>query len=196
MRIISGTARGMNLKSPKGTKIRPTSQKVKAAFFNIIYDRIYGADFLDLFSGSGSMGLEALSRGARRCVFVDKDRESIRLIHENTRLIRMQEQAVVRQGDVCSVLAGLAENGESFDIVYLDPPYLYKHSVILEIFSLLQRSGLLADTGVIGVERPSRDEHGQKHEQVHEHGWELSPFPLKKMKRYGDTALYLFDARI
>jgi len=194
MRIISGTARGMNLKSPRGTKIRPTSQKVKGAFFNIIFDRIYGADFLDLFSGSGSMGLEALSRGARRCVFVDKDRESIRLIHENIRLARMQEKAVVRQGDVCRVLAsladsaGLAENGESFDIVYLDPPYLYKHSLILEIFSLLQGRGLLADTGIIGVERPSRGEH--------EHNWELSPYPLRQKKSYGETALYLFDAQV
>ena len=185
MRIISGSIRGMNLKSPKGEKIRPTSQKVKAAFFNILHDRIYEADFLDLFSGSGSMGLEALSRGAKKSVFVDKDRESVRLIHENIKLVRMQEKATVYQGDVCRVLPGLNNNNERFGVIYLDPPYLYKDDKIVEILIQMQKGGLVIENGVIGVERPNREYHE----------WKLSPYPLQQKKSYGDTALYLFVAR-
>ena len=185
MRIISGSARGLNLKSPRGEKIRPTSQKVKAAFFNILHERIYEADFLDLFAGSGAVGLEALSRGAKKSVFVDKDIGSVRLIHENIRLAKMQEKAAVYHNDASRVLSVLSKKNERFNIIYIDPPYLFKDNKIIEIFVRLQETGLAAEKAIIGVERPNRGNQE----------WELSPYPLQQKKSYGDTALYLFEAR-
>ncbi len=183
MRIISGSARGMNLKSPRGKKIRPTSQKVKAAFFNIVHDNIQEAGFLDLFSGSGGIGLEALSRGAKKCVFVDKDPDAIHLIRENIRLGKMHEKAIVCQGDVRRVLHSFLKKEDCFDIIYIDPPYEY--SKITEVLFLLQEGGLFKN-GIIGVERSSRDD-GK---------WpDFSPFPLQQKKVYGDTALYLLGFR-
>ena len=184
MKIISGSARGMNLKSPRGKKIRPTSQKVKGAFFNIVHDNIHEADFLDLFSGSGGMGLEALSRGAKKCIFVDKDKDSARLIRENIRLAKMQGKAIVYQGDVQRVLYSLFKKERGFNIIYIDPPYEYKK--ITEILLLLRETGLLIKGGIIGVERPSRDDLKWSN---------FSPFPLQQKKVYGETALYLLGSR-
>lgn len=182
MKIISGSARGMRLKSPPGKKIRPTSQKVKGAFFNIVQGSIQESNFLDLFSGSGAVGLEALSRGAERCVFVDKDRDSIKLIKENIKLAKMLGKANVYQGDVCRLLPGLSQKEEYFDIIYIDPPYRYNR--IGEVLILLQEGRLLEDDGIVAVERPS-------HEEV---AWSFSPFLLEQKKTYGDTTLYLLGS--
>lgn len=182
MRIISGSARGMNLKSPHGKKIRPTSEKVKEAFFNIVQDSIKESWFLDLFSGSGGIGLEALSRGAKKCIFVDKDRDSIHLIRENIQLTGMQEKASVYQGDARRVLLGFSKKEICFDIVYIDPPY--KYTKITETLCLLHQERLLVEGGIIGVERPSRDSM-----------WDYSPFSLQQKKNYGDTTLYLLVSR-
>ncbi len=183
MKIISGSARGMNLKSPRGKRIRPTSQKVKAAFFNIVHDNIYGACFLDLFSGSGGMGLEALSRGAKECVFVDKNRDSIHLIQENVGLVKMQEKASIVYGDACRVLLRFSQKQVCFDIIYVDPPY--KYDKIQEILFVIQEGRLLSEGGIIGVERSNRNDAL----------WGLSPFPLQQKKVYGDTALYILGFR-
>lgn len=180
MRIISGSARGMKLKSPRGKKIRPTSQKVKAAFFNIVQDSIQEAYFLDLFSGSGGIGLEALSRGAEKCIFVDKDPDSIQLIRENIKLAEMQKKASVYQGDVGRLLLRFSKKEECFNIIYIDPPY--KYNKVPEILFLLREGRLLVEGGIIGVERPNHDESK----------WGYFPFLLQQKKVYGDTVLYLF----
>ncbi len=183
MRIISGSARGMRLKSPPGKKIRPTSAKVRAAFFNIAQESIQGALFLDLFSGSGGLGLEALSRGAEKCIFIDEDRDAVKIIQENIKLAKMQERASVYRGDARRLLPNLSKNEEYFDIIYIDPPYRYDK--ISEILFLLWEGRLLEEGGIIGVERPSYDDGS----------WGFSPFMLQRKKVYGDTALYILGSR-
>ncbi|MCL2408103.1 MAG: 16S rRNA (guanine(966)-N(2))-methyltransferase RsmD [Oscillospiraceae bacterium] len=119
MRIISGTARGRKLKSPVGADIRPTSDIVKESIFNIIQFDIEGRKVLDLFAGTGQLGIEALSRGAESVTFVDSKRESAELVRENLRLCGFAESAVVY---FCDALAFL-NSDEKFDLIFIDPPY-------------------------------------------------------------------------
>ena len=120
MRIISGSARGRRLKELQGMDTRPTTDKVKEALFNIIQFDIEGRQVLDLFGGTGQLGLEALSRGAERCTFTDQRREAAALIRENIKACGFQDQTHVVQGDAISFLSGCREK---FDLVFLDPPY-------------------------------------------------------------------------
>lgn len=123
MRVISGSARGHKLKAPKGLTTRPTTDRIKESLFNIIAPDLYGCTFLDLFSGSGSMGIEALSRGAVRAVFVDSDRQSNSVISDNLKATRLSEKAQVMQCDVRTAISRLGRSKESFDIIFMDPPY-------------------------------------------------------------------------
>ena len=119
MRIISGTRRGRKLKEPRGLDIRPTSDIVKESIFNIIQFDIEGARVLDLFAGTGQLGIEALSRGARGAVFVDSKPEAARLIRENLKMCGFEDLAEVHTRDALSYLKG----GERFDLIFVDPPY-------------------------------------------------------------------------
>jgi 16S rRNA (guanine(966)-N(2))-methyltransferase RsmD len=182
MRIAAGLAKGRLLKSPKGRKIRPTSEKVKSAFFNIISDDINNASFLDLFSGTGNVGIEALSRGARRTVFAEKDGYSVQLLRENILLTGMQEFATVLPCDVHRALKILGGKKEQFNIIYIDPPYKYQG--IAEILHLLFKENLVENGGIIAVER---DSHAEERET-----WlENAPFQPWQRKIYGDTLLVL-----
>ena len=117
MRVITGTCRGRRLLEPTGRDVRPTTDQVKEAMFNIVQFHVEGARVLDLFAGTGKLGIEALSRGAESCTFVDSSRDSIRLVEENLR--RCNLTARVLQCDSLSFL----RTGEKFDLVFLDPPY-------------------------------------------------------------------------
>ena len=119
MRVISGSARGRMLDAVPGKNTRPTTDKVKESVFNILQFRLYDAAMLDLFAGTGQMGIEALSRGAAECVFIDRRADAVKLIQENLALCRLADRARVRQGDALPYL----RSGEKFDIVFLDPPY-------------------------------------------------------------------------
>ena len=119
MRVIGGTARGRRLIDPRGEGIRPTSDMVKESVFNIIQFDIEGRSVLDLFAGTGQLGVEALSRGARNCMFVDSDHSAVKLIWENLKLCGFTERAYVYARDALSYLKG---NGK-FDLILLDPPY-------------------------------------------------------------------------
>ena len=119
MRIVSGTARGRRLLEPDGMKIRPTTDKVKESVFNIIQFDIEGRRVLDLFAGSGQLGLEAMSRGAASCVFVDESPDAIKLINENIRRSGITSGISVVRGDSFAFL----ERGGKFDVIFLDPPY-------------------------------------------------------------------------
>ncbi|HAP32624.1 MAG TPA: 16S rRNA (guanine(966)-N(2))-methyltransferase RsmD [Firmicutes bacterium] len=178
MRVITGSAKGRLLKPPRNRKIRPTADKVKNAFFNMVGNAVRGGSFLDLFAGTGSMGIEALSRGVARCVFVDKGKDSLRLIKENLYRTGFQKGADVLNCDFTRALKVLKKNGELFDIIYIDPPYhLYRIDVIL---SIINDYRLLVSGGFIGVERDRRENFA----------WlEGAPFQLKQQKVYGDTRL-------
>ena len=119
MRVITGSARGRILKELQGMETRPTTGKVKESIFSIIQFDIEGRRVLDLFAGTGQLGIEALSRGARQCVFIDQRADAVKLIRENVEVCGLTDRAVIRSGDAMAYL----KSGEKFDIIFLDPPY-------------------------------------------------------------------------
>ncbi|MCL2573893.1 MAG: 16S rRNA (guanine(966)-N(2))-methyltransferase RsmD [Defluviitaleaceae bacterium] len=150
MRVVSGVAKGVSLFSPKGAKTRPTSDFVKENLFNIIRDDVRGTRFLDLFAGSGAIGIEALSRGAESVVFVDFSRESIELVRKNLEKTRLVGSgAIVIKGDALSALKKLG--GQKFDIIFIDPPY-NDNDLATEVFREICAMDILEDDGYIILE--------------------------------------------
>lgn len=123
MRIVAGTFGGRRLQAPGGLKIRPTPDRVREALFSILAPHLEGASVLDLFAGTGALGLEALSRGAERVVFIDEASEAIRLIRANTAICGAVERAVIVQASVERALKRLSEAGDRFEVILMDPPY-------------------------------------------------------------------------
>ncbi len=149
MRIITGSAKGVRLKTPEGLQTRPTAERVKEALFSAIQEYIPGARVLDLFGGTGQLGLEALSRGAGSAVFVDKEKAACELIKENLRRCRLEKQGTVVRGDYLSYLSHC---GRQFDLIFLDPPYA---EVFLEnSLKKISEIDILANRGIIVAERP------------------------------------------
>ena len=149
MRVITGSARGIQLKTPEGMTTRPTTDRVKEAMFSIIHFEIPGADVLDLFGGTGQLGIEALSRGAKRAVFVDHQAKACELIRENLRRTKFTQQGTVVRGDY---LDYLKRTKEKFDIILLDPPYA---EIFLEnALNCIAEIDILRDNGIIVTERP------------------------------------------
>ncbi len=134
MRVIGGSRRSIRLTTVKGDKVRPTTDRIKETLFNILQPDIPGAAFLDLFSGSGAIGIEALSRGAKEAILVEQDRDALACIRANLKATRFEEEAQVKAGDVLSVLRTLQH--EPFDLIFMDPPYgLLWEQKVLEILS-------------------------------------------------------------
>ncbi|MBQ6359641.1 MAG: 16S rRNA (guanine(966)-N(2))-methyltransferase RsmD [Lachnospiraceae bacterium] len=150
MRVIAGKAGRLLLKSVPGYTTRPTVDKYKETLFNILAPYIPGARFLDLFAGSGAIGIEALSRGAAECVFAEKDMRAVKVIRENLRHTKLDADARVMPGDAGVVLAGLDREGRSFDIIFMDPPYA--GGFYESILTFLSSSALLNDDTVIVAE--------------------------------------------
>jgi len=153
MRIIAGTHRGHTIYAPRGRDTRPTSDRVRENVYNIL-GSVEDATVLDLFAGSGAMGLEALSRGATRAVFVENDREAVRTIERNLDKLRLP--GTVLRRDAASALSAEAGAGRKYDLVLVDPPY----EMYTEIEPTLARylPSLLADDGVVVVETDARVE--------------------------------------
>ncbi|RYG73159.1 16S rRNA (guanine(966)-N(2))-methyltransferase RsmD [bacterium] len=123
MRIESGEARGRVLQTPNGNNTRPTDGRTREMLFNSLGDRIIDARFLDLYAGCGSVGLEALSRGAKFVVFIEQEHSALRSIKANLKTLGWEKRALVWNGNVRTAIAKLAENGEKFEIVFADPPF-------------------------------------------------------------------------
>lgn len=121
MRVIAGSRRSIRLTTVKGEQVRPTTDRIKETLFNILQPYLAGCSFLDLFSGSGAIGIEALSRGAKEAVLVERDREALACIRANLKATRFESEAQVKEGDVLTVLRTLQH--EPFDLIFLDPPY-------------------------------------------------------------------------
>ena len=177
MRVIAGSAKGTTLKTPEGMRTRPTTDRVKEALFSILQFDLPGASVLDLFGGTGQLGIEALSRGASRAVFVDEQEAACRLIRENLKRTRLSEQgSVVR----CDYLDYLNRCREQFDIIFLDPPYA---EVFLETaLKRITEIDILRSGGIIVTERPLGKEL-------------LSEFPgysRSKDYKYGKTLLAIY----
>ena len=149
MRVIAGSARRLNLVTPKGNDTRPTGDKIKETLFNILAPDLYGADFLDLFAGSGGIGIEALSRGAKSCTFIEKSKEAVACIRKNLETTHFTDRAVVCPFDVTTCLHNL-KNKDGFDIVFLDPPY--KLGIERSVLTILSGSDIIRDDTLIILE--------------------------------------------
>ena len=177
MRVISGSARGVALKTPDGSKTRPTADRVKEAMFSIIQFDIPGARVLDLFGGTGQLGIEALSRGAKFSVFVDQGAQACALIRENLKRTRFESSAKVIQSDYDLYLR---KNSDKFDIILLDPPYA---EVFLEnSLKIISEIDSLQSGGIIVAERPLGKEIP----------CEFSGLVRSKDYKYGNTLLTIF----
>lgn len=151
MRVITGIARGRRLKTLMGTDVRPTSDKVKESMFNCLQFCIEGRRVLDLFAGSGQLGIEALSRGAACAHFVDSSKASIAVVKDNLQTVGLSESAKVTCTDSISFLR---QTGEEFDIAFLDPPY--STGLLQKALNVLPE--VMSDYGVIVCEHPVDDE--------------------------------------
>lgn len=123
MRVIAGSARRVQLKTPEGMETRPTTDRIKETLFNMLQPYLCDCHFLDLFSGSGAIGIEALSRGALQAVFVEMGQEPLRCIRNNLKNTKLEGQAKIISVDVMSALQQLEQQGEQFHIIFMDPPY-------------------------------------------------------------------------
>ena len=177
MRVITGKARGIQLKTPDGMLTRPTADRVKEALFSIINFDIPNAAVLDLFGGTGQLGIEALSRGAKRGVFVDAREEACRLIRENLRRTKLTQESVVVRSDYMQFLNRCTER---FAIIFLDPPYAetYLENAIKRIaeIDILQTDGIIVAERPVGKELP----------------WEFDGYQRSKDYKYGKTLLTIY----
>lgn len=177
MRVISGTAKGIQLKTPDGMLTRPTTDKVKEALFSIIQFDIPGAKVLDLFGGTGQLGIEALSRGANNAVAVDNREEACKLIRENYKRAKLEDRARIVRSDFKTYLKSCREK---FDIIFLDPPYAEKY--LEESLNLITEIDILQSGGIIVAERPIEKELS----------FHNSIFQRSKDYKYGKILLTLF----
>ena len=175
MRVITGKARGVQLKTPDGMLTRPTADRVKEALFSIINFDIPGAKVLDLFGGTGQLGIEAMSRGAARCIFVDAREDACRLIKENLKRTKL-EGTVIRS----DYMDYLNRCKEQFSIIFLDPPYAeeYLENAIKRIaeIDILQTDGIIVAERPVGKDLP----------------WEFDGYQRSKDYKYGKTLLTIY----
>lgn len=174
MRIITGSAKGTKLKTPKGLAVRPTGDRVKESIFNILGSLVVEARVLDLFAGTGNLGLEALSRGAEHTTFVEQSPASIALVRENASLTKLADKIAIIKGNVLTVLPRITEK---YDLVFCDPPY--NKGFVGQVLLSLDNSTLLVDGGILIVE------HSQ-HEIVEV---KLTQLQLRRTERFGETCI-------
>ena len=177
MRVITGKARGVQLKTPDGQLTRPTTDRVKEALFSIIQFEIPGAAVLDLFGGTGQLGIEALSRGAKSAVFVDAREDACKLIRENLKRTKLEQDGRVVRADYMEYLKHCREK---FQIIFLDPPYA---EVFLEnSLKVITEIDILQSGGIIVAERPLGKELP----------WEFEGFIRSRDYKYGSTLLTIY----
>lgn len=175
MRVISGQARGLKLIAPEGLATRPTTDRVKESMFNIISAHLPCENILDLFSGSGALGIEALSRGAKYGVFTETDRAALKILNQNLERSRQAQKAEVFAGDAFTYLE---RTNKKFDIIFLDPPYnqgiLTRAVAEIAQKDLLGEKGILVCEGEVGGEAPTSEY-----------------FKILKSAKYGKTMVYI-----
>lgn len=176
MRVIAGSAKHLNLKTIEGMDTRPTTDRIKETLFNMIQADIPGCRFLDLFSGSGAIGIEALSRGAAEAVLVESSPKAAECIRENLKFTHLQEHAWLMQADVFQALGRLQGRG-AFDFIFMDPPY--NHELEKQVLEALQTSDLVDEYTVIIVEASLQTEFSYLD------AW---GYQMKKYKKYKTNA--------
>ena len=177
MRVITGKARGVQLKTPNGQLTRPTTDRVKEALFSIIQFEIPGAAVLDLFGGTGQLGIEALSRGAKSATFVDAREEACKLIRENLKRTKLEQDAKVVRADYMDYLK---RSQGTYQIIFLDPPYA---EVFLEnALKCITEIDILQSGGIIVAERPVGKDLP----------WEFEGYSRSRDYKYGSTLLTIY----
>ncbi|HHX60171.1 MAG TPA: 16S rRNA (guanine(966)-N(2))-methyltransferase RsmD [Epulopiscium sp.] len=176
MRVITGKARGTKLIGPEGLETRPTSDRIKESLFNIMGQDLYDISFLDIFSGSGAIGIEALSRGAKEATFIEISKAAYKYIERNIQKTRFHEESTILNMSVDQALNQLGSHHKKFDVIFMDPPY--NKEMINNTLSLIIKNALLASDGYIVVERPS-DYTIDNHKELQ----------LWKEKKYGITTM-------
>jgi 16S rRNA (guanine966-N2)-methyltransferase len=155
MRIITGIAKGRKIKAPSGMDTRPTLDRVKESIFDILACKIEGKNILDLFAGTGNLGLEAISRGANKCVFVENNRDTYKILQENVTSLGFQKECELYNRDSFTSLKFFHNNNNTFDIIFLDPPY--GKGYIEKAISVIDGEDLLNDDGIIVCEYDEKD---------------------------------------
>lgn len=155
MRVISGRARGLKLKAPEGLETRPTTDRIKESLFNIISPYLQEINFLDLFSGSGAIGIEALSRGAERAFFVDSSKVCYNIIKENLASARLLEKSKIYNEDCLLAIEKIAKENILFDIIFMDPPY--SKNIEYDILNKIKETKILNSNGIIICEQHIND---------------------------------------
>jgi 16S rRNA (guanine(966)-N(2))-methyltransferase RsmD len=193
MKIASGTLRGRGLESPKNADMRPTTEMCRQALFNICQHACEGAKFLDLFAGSGAIGIEALSRGARESTFVDSNTNCIKCIKANLTKLELTKSSKVIFGNVFDVLKRLGKQSAKYDIIYADPPYHDKHdkgpSLSLQVLLLLEQMAgaghqLLVPHGLLFIEDAIEIDLKEN---------PLTHFSLTSLRKLGKSVLHEFE---
>lgn len=184
LRILGGKFRGRLLQTPRSSQTRPTTSSLRKAVFDILQDTIQETSFLDLFAGSGAMGIEALSRGATHATFVETDRNALRAIHHNLATLQIENSATVYSLSVKEMVKKWIKERKSFDLIYADPPY-HHTSIYGELLTLIDDSTLLAPGGILFLESlaPSPLKEGAPH---------LKRLTLIDERRFGTSNLHQY----
>ncbi|MBI4529639.1 MAG: 16S rRNA (guanine(966)-N(2))-methyltransferase RsmD [Deltaproteobacteria bacterium] len=180
MRVIGGKAKGRYLKVPKGHSLRPTASRVKEALFNILPHDLSGFRVLDLFAGTGNLSIEALSRGAYEAVLVEASDKAGRTIHKNLEALDLSRNVRVLIVPVLRAIRSLSRQGETFDLIFLDPPY--EKGWVDRILMAVAHGGLLRKSGIVVAEHSMREKVAVT----------CAPLRLKDQRRYGTTLLSFF----
>jgi 16S rRNA (guanine966-N2)-methyltransferase len=154
LKIIAGNLKNRSIIAPKGDTTRPTSSRLRETLFNICQQQIAEAEFLDLFAGSGAMGFEAISRGAKFATFVDKDRNAVQCMRKSVEIFELKSSTLVIQGDVMQAVERFIRQEKQFDIIYADPPYEDRYSNIL--LKEIDRTKILKADGTFFLEEGSK----------------------------------------
>lgn len=181
MRVIAGSVKGRKLKAPAGLHTRPITDMIKEALFNVWGPNIFDANVLDLFAGSGSVGIEALSRGAFKVTFVDNDINAIKIIKENLSNCGFATGFEVLHNDVFRVIENLSRHGQKFDYIYVDPPFSNPR-IFNEIMLVLGRTDILDDEGVLVI-------RAQKQKEMAETFHGLAKY---RLSNYGESNLHYY----
>ena len=184
MRVISGALKGRRLLTPRRQSIRPTSDRVKESIFNILGGEVEGKVVLDLFSGTGNLGIEALSRRAKRATFVEKGREASRLIQKNLLQCGMEEQSEILSKDVHRAIGILKQRRESFDLILMDPPY--EEGLVQKTLMKLNSERIYHRDSILIIEHDRREPLPHVIE-----GWSLI-----RQRRIGDTVISFLRPRV
>ena len=180
MRVISGKVRGLKLNAPKNDDVRPTTDRVKESLFNMINSYMMDSDILDLFAGTGSLGIECLSRGANKCVFVDNSKESLNIVKSNIKKARLENESTILNLEFKSAINTLGLKKQQFDVIFMDPPY-YKN-MFSDALSAVDNNNLLKEDGIIVVEHDTVDKFPDNMGRLYK----------SREKKYGNTTITFY----